>query len=119
MTTVGFCLITNVPGHNEKKLMKAIQKFHSLPLDVKMKMAPKHWNPKSKHIYQGYFPFCKGYVSNKEFYSMPRPFEDISEWEREGCKMYEPIPWIENMKLKKEYEEVKNIFEDHFKIMHN
>ena len=51
MTTVGFCLITNVPGHNEESLMKAIKDYHDLPLEVKMKMAPKHMNPESKHIY--------------------------------------------------------------------
>lgn len=36
MSTVGFCLLTNVPGHNEDELLEAIKEFHSLPLSVKM-----------------------------------------------------------------------------------
>jgi len=26
---------------------------------------------------------------------MPRPLEDISKWEREGCPLYEFIPWLD------------------------
>ena len=40
MSNVGFCLLTNVPGHNEEKLLAAIKAYHSLPIDLKMKMAP-------------------------------------------------------------------------------
>ena len=57
-------------------------------------MAPKHLNKQNKNIYHGYFPFLPSDPSHKEFYDMPRPLEDISDWERNGCPLYEFIPWI-------------------------
>ena len=36
MSGVGFCLLTNVEGHDEETLLKAIKAFHELPLEVKM-----------------------------------------------------------------------------------
>ena len=96
MSTVGFCLLTNVPGHDEDELLKHIKQFHKLPQDTKMKMAPNHFNSENKNIYHGYFPFLPSDVSHKEFYDMPRPLEDISDWEREGCPLYEFIPWVDS-----------------------
>ena len=40
MSTVGFCLITNVEGHDEDSLFEAIKAFHDLPLELKIQMAP-------------------------------------------------------------------------------
>jgi hypothetical protein len=31
MSTVGFCLVTNVQGHDEAELLKASKAFHQLP----------------------------------------------------------------------------------------
>ena len=45
MTTVGFCLITNVEGHDEESLHSAIKAFHDLPLEKKLSLAPKHDTP--------------------------------------------------------------------------
>lgn len=45
---------------------------------------------------------------------MPRPFTDISDWEKEGCKMYEAIPWIDDPEI----EWIRLVFEKHFKVMH-
>ena len=28
LSTIGFCLVTNVPGHNEEELLEAIKTFH-------------------------------------------------------------------------------------------
>ena len=47
MSTIGFCLITNVDGHDEDSLLDAIKAYHNLPLDVKLSMAPQHINPKN------------------------------------------------------------------------
>ena len=99
MTTVGFCLITNFEGHDEQSLLKAITAFHYLPLEKKLMLSPKHVTPGNANGYQGYFPFIDGNVALKEFYSMPRPFSDISSWEKEGCKLYEEIPWFEDPEL--------------------
>ena len=91
MSTIGFCLITNVEGHDEESLLDAIKAYHNLPLEVKLSMSPKHINSKNDNLYQGYFPFLDNDVALKEFYSMPRPFEDLSDWEAKGCKMYEKV----------------------------
>jgi len=96
MSTVGFCQITNVPGHDEGKLLDAIKAFHAIPLDEKMKIALNHYNPKNKNKWNGYFPFLERDVANKEFFQLSRPFEDISEWERKGCPLYEEQPWVKD-----------------------
>jgi hypothetical protein len=51
MSTIGFCLITNVEGHDEDSLLEAIKGYHNLPLEVKISMAPKHINSKNINIY--------------------------------------------------------------------
>ena len=43
MKTVGFCLIKNVPGHDEDENISAIKEFYSLPEKVKMTMTLKHF----------------------------------------------------------------------------
>ena len=110
MSTIGFCLITNVEGHNEDSLLEAIKAYHNLQLNVKLGMAPKHISPQNQNLYQGYFPFLENDVALKEFYSMPRPFDDISKWEAEGCKMYEPVEW----KGGDEYKWIFDRFRQHF-----
>ena len=96
MSTIGFCLITNVPGHNEDEYLEAIKKFHSIPLEEKMKLALRHYVPGNKNIIHGYFPFLENNVAHKEFYDMARPLSDISKWESEGCPLYEENAWPEN-----------------------
>ena len=76
-------------------------------------MAPKHHNPQSKNIYHGYFPFLESDPSHKEFIDLGRPIEEISEWERKGCALYEKNPWPEG-----EYEEIQETFEKHYRVMH-
>ena len=36
MSTVGFCQIVNIPGHDEDKLLEAIKAFSAIPLEDKM-----------------------------------------------------------------------------------
>ena len=80
-------------------------------------MAPNHFNPENKNIYHGYFPFLPSDVSHKEFYDMPRPLEDISDWERNGCPLYEFIPWVDS-DPEQTYEKVRIAFVEHFRRMH-
>lgn len=94
MKTVGFCLISNVPGHDEERLLKASKAFHSLPAEVKRKITVAHFGPGNRNIYHGYFPFLDNDPSHKEFYDMGRPYKDYSAWERKGCDLYEPSPWL-------------------------
>ena len=116
MSTIGFCLITNVPGHNEEEYLDAIKKFHSIPLEEKMKLALRHYVPGNKNIIHGYFPFLDKNVAHKEFYDMARPLSDISKWEREGCPLYEENAWPENS-TQLGLDEVKVKFEQQFRVM--
>jgi len=68
--------------------------FFELPLEAKMRMAPKHFRESNDNIYRGYFPFIENDTSHKEFMDMGRPLSDISKWEREGCPLYEDTPWL-------------------------
>ena len=62
-------------------------------------MSPRHFNKENQNIYHGYFPFIENDKSHKEFLDMGRPnFEDISEWEKNGCPLYEANPWTEKFK---------------------
>ena len=115
MESVGFCLLTNVPGHDEQELLRAVKAYHELPQEMKMSMAPKHFAPENKNIYHGYFPFLESDVSHKEMYDMPRPLSDISEWERKGCPLYEFIPWVTTTK---EHDWILESFQAYFKNMH-
>ena len=59
METVGFVYLDNVPGFNkevEENLHKAASWFFSLPLDEKLRVSPKKWNPGAKGVYRGYIP---------------------------------------------------------------
>mmetsp|Transcript_5858 Transcript_5858/g.9445 ORF Transcript_5858/g.9445 Transcript_5858/m.9445 type:complete len:144 (+) Transcript_5858:186-617(+) len=127
MKNLGFCLLKNVKGHDEAELLEAVRTFHSLPLELKMAMAPKHLNgDSSKTIYRGYFPFFEDDPSHKEMYDMGRPLSDISSWERKNCPLYEDSPWIEDglltekmgidelAKLKK----AREVFNNHWRLMH-
>ena len=125
MSTVGFCLVTNVPGHNEEELLEAIKCFHNLPIEEKMKMAPKHFNQENSNTVHGYFPFLENDPSFKEFYDMARPLSDISKWEKGGCPLYEEQRWLDdsgnacgenNSNLKLEW--VHKKFTQHFSSMH-
>lgn len=82
MSNLGFCLITNVDGHDEDKLLEAIREFHAVPEKEKMKLALNHYNRKNKNIYHGYFPFLEKDVAHKEFYQLGRPRSDYSDWEK-------------------------------------
>lgn len=116
MSTIGFCLITNVPGHNEDEYLEAIKKFHSIPLEEKMKLALRHYVPGNKNIIHGYFPFLENNVAHKEFYDMARPISDISKWEREGCPLYEENAWPENS-TELGLDDVKIKFEEQYQVM--
>ena len=89
MSSVGFCLITNIPGFDEEELFKAVKAFHDIPLAERMKIALQHFNSKNKNTYRGFFPFLVGDVSLKEMYDMSRPYSEINEWEKRHCPLYQ------------------------------
>jgi isopenicillin N synthase-like dioxygenase len=79
-----------------------------------MKMAPQHFKKENTNTYRGYFPFLEGDPSHKEFFDMPRPLSDISEWEREGCALYQDAPWSAG----EEHKWILDTFRAHFERMH-
>ena len=89
MRSVGFILINNLPEFDEDELLEATKAFHNMPLEVKMKLALKHFNNETSNLYRGYFPFIDNDPSHKEFYDIGRPLEDISTWEAAGCAAYQ------------------------------
>ena len=53
----------------------------------------------------------------KEMLDINRPIEDISDWEREGCPLYEKAPWTESF-IDGEHAWIREAYESHFKTMH-
>ena len=109
--------MTNVPGYDEENLFSAIKAYHALPNEIKMKMALQHHNPENSNIYVGYHPFLVGDVSHKEIFDTMRPVEDLSDWERKGCPLYEKTPWTAEFDA--EHAWIRETFEGHFKTMHS
>ena len=129
MRTVGFILIDNVPDFNEDELLKASKAFHNLPLEMKMKLALKHFNNETRNVYRGYFPFLDNDPSHKEFYDMSRPLKDISPWEAAGCAAYQMNPWFTDDDIKadceatlgdlSQYDWIIDAFSANWKLMHD
>ena len=77
METVGFAYLDNIQGYNkevEAELLKASQKFFSLPLEEKLQYSPKIWNDKGKgNLYRGYCPINVAHNSLLEFFLVGEP----------------------------------------------
>ena len=64
------------------------------------------------------FPFLDNDISHKEFYDMQRNIKDISEWEKNGCALYEKNPWLTG-ELEAKHSWIKETFDKEFEIMRN
>ena len=117
MSTVGFCQIVNIPGHDEDKLLEAIKAFSAIPLEDKMKLALQHYRNENTNLFHGYFPFLERDVANKEFFQLSRPTSDLSEWEKNGCPLYQDAPWPQNS-LDLGIDWVLETFREHWERMH-
>ncbi|MDC3146887.1 isopenicillin N synthase family oxygenase [Alphaproteobacteria bacterium] len=55
---IGFFTVTNhgIPISKINNLLKTCKKFFYLPVEDKLKIAPKKWNPNTNTVYRGYFP---------------------------------------------------------------
>ncbi|CEM26286.1 unnamed protein product [Vitrella brassicaformis CCMP3155] len=56
MEHVGFLAIKNIPGYDERRLLEAAKWFFDSPLEDKLKIGKRRFNPKQPNIYKGYFP---------------------------------------------------------------
>ena len=92
LKTVGFFLITNVPGYDESDLLYWGQWFCSLPEDRKKKLHKKVWNSENKNIYRGLAPFIDNDPSHVEIYDMGLAYDLVSEEEKE-YSLHEETPW--------------------------
>ena len=69
METVGFVYLDNVQGFNkevEENLHKVASWFFSLPMDEKLRVPPKKWNPDAKGVYRGRVANVKNQPPNFE-----------------------------------------------------
>eukprot|EP00128_Syssomonas_multiformis_P008769 Colp12_sorted_trinity150504_noHs@32600 len=67
-TEIGFFYVKNHGVHAESvpNVLKHASKFFGLPLEEKLKVARRRYNPNSTHIYHGYFPVEENQTSHKE-----------------------------------------------------
>jgi len=91
LSTIGFLVLTNIPGYDEAGYLKACKALHALPDDEKRKMYLKQDNPNNPNVYRGYQPFKANDASHKEFLDMGCPVEMLSEYER-AMPLYEATP---------------------------
>uniref|UniRef100_A0A0P4WFE3 Fe2OG dioxygenase domain-containing protein n=1 Tax=Scylla olivacea TaxID=85551 RepID=A0A0P4WFE3_SCYOL len=80
LTTVGFIYLTGVEGFDEVELLRLTKWFFSLPMEKRMAISKKSFNPQSAHEYRGFFPVIPGAVSHKEAF-------EIGPRKEEGTKM--------------------------------
>ena len=82
-----------------------------------MKLAPKHYDSANSNIYQGFFPLEPNDDAHKEFYQMCMDLGDVSAWERDGCQLYEAVPWFKDEPQSSELSWVLLEFKKHFNRM--
>ncbi|KAK6187717.1 hypothetical protein SNE40_005679 [Patella caerulea] len=92
LKTVGFLYIDNIPGFDQKELLKWCRWFFNLPENVRFKLYRKLWNPNSKSVYRGCFPLQKGEISYKEGFEMG---QDIATDESIHPFFADPNVWPE------------------------
>ena len=78
LKTIGFFVITNVPGHDEKQLLECGQWLCNLSKEEKLRLTKKFWNPENPNIYRGLAPFIDNDSSHVEIYDMGLDFDKVS-----------------------------------------
>ncbi|CAI8005791.1 Isopenicillin N synthase [Geodia barretti] len=89
----GFLYIKNVQGYDPDELLRHTEWFFSLPLDVRMSLARREWNPKNSNRYRGYCPVIPGVADYKEHVDFSHdlsPSDPLSTDE----PFYEPNVWV-------------------------
>ncbi|XP_042226693.1 1-aminocyclopropane-1-carboxylate oxidase-like [Homarus americanus] len=75
LTDVGFIYLAGVDGCDEGELLRLTHWFFSLPIETRMKISKKSFNPASDYEYRGYFPVIQGEVSHKEGFEVGAKLE--------------------------------------------
>jgi len=93
METLGFLLLSNIPGFSEEEIFKWQKWFFSLPNDVKDKLVMNHFNhPDSPNHYRGLAPFIDNDISHKEFLEVGLDLSKVSDLEKQ-LPLHEETPW--------------------------
>ncbi|TNV77061.1 hypothetical protein FGO68_gene7206 [Halteria grandinella] len=93
METLGFLLLSNIPGFSEEEIFKWQKWFFALPNEVKDKLIMNHFNhPDSPNHYRGLAPFIDNDISHKEFLEVGLDLSKVSPLEQQ-LPLHEPTPW--------------------------
>jgi len=92
LKTVGFFVVTNVPGHDEQKLLDYGKWLCALTPEEKSRITKKYWNPASPNCYRGFAPYTDNDPSHVEIYDMGMDFDKVTPGEQE-YQIHEETPW--------------------------
>ena len=118
MAEVGFVYLENIPGYDkqlEDKLFQASKWFFGLPLQEKLKISPKKWNPSAKGVYRGYIPIDIERDQLREQYETGETLPEDDPFRLSGIYLYEPTPYpypeqVEGIEFRKLIESARQIF---------
>ena len=116
MAEVGFVYFENIPGYDkqlEDRLFQASKWFFGLPLQEKLKLSPKKWNPSAKGVFKGYIPIDVERDQLREQYGTSETLP-----EDDPCRLnylHEPTPYpypeqVEGIEFRKLIESARQIF---------
>jgi isopenicillin N synthase-like dioxygenase len=92
LKTVGFFVITNVPGQDEALLLEWGKWFCAQSHADKWKLTKKYWNKENPNVYRGLAPFIDNDPSHVEIYDVGMDFDKVSPEEQE-YSIHEATPW--------------------------
>ena len=78
LRNVGFFVVTNVPGHDEEKLLNCAKWLCALPKEEKDRLTKKFWNMNNPNVYRGLAPFIENDPSHVEIYDMGYDYDKIT-----------------------------------------
>jgi isopenicillin N synthase-like dioxygenase len=115
MQTLGFLVLTNVPGFDEPQLLEAAKWFFSLTPEEKTKLYTSTYNPANHNHYRGVYPFIENDPSHKEIYDIGCNYKEVSEEEKQFT-LQEETPWPQGLDKSEWF---SNFMISHYKAMHS
>lgn len=113
METLGFLLLSNIPGFREEEIFRWQKWFFSMPDAVKDKIIMNHFNhPQNPNHYRGLAPFLDNDISHKEFFEVGLDLSKVSDLEKQ-LPLHEATPWPEHEGC----EEFKKFMTSHYDFM--
>ena len=75
---IGFFVVTNVPGNDEKKLLEWGKWLCALSKEEKDRITKRFWNKVNPNVYRGLAPFIDNDPSHVEIYDMGFDYDKVS-----------------------------------------